>query len=71
MRNGGEGQRRRERERESLPANPRQQSFLIPNAFGLDERAVSLSLLLSDEMEGPVGIVIARWIPVCPSLCLS
>ena len=30
-----------------------------------DERAFSLSA----EMEGPVGIVIARWIPACSSLC--
>ena len=30
-----------------------------------DERAFSLSA----EMEGPVGIVIARWIPTCSSLC--
>ena len=53
-------------------ANPREQSFLISNAFasmkGLSlslSRSLSLPLFLLAQIEGPVGIVIARWNPVC------
>lgn len=48
-------------------ANPREQSFLISNAFASMKGHLSLSrsLFLLAEIERPLGIVIARWNPVC------